>query len=105
MTNLETLNLSGAKLHPEGGALVIQGLMHREHEMTNEVSSSVERMSFASQLGCTGPWHQTLLAHKLQSIGQSEHEMTNEVRPSVERTWHIYNIQGLDLAFAFRQSS
>ena len=31
-----------------------------------------ERRSFAAQLGCTGPWHQTLLVHHFHSIRQSE---------------------------------
>ena len=31
-----------------------------------------ERESFATQLGCSGPWHQTLAAHSLQLIRQSQ---------------------------------
>jgi len=31
-----------------------------------------ERRSFDAQLGSKGPWHQTLLAHNLQSIRQSK---------------------------------
>ena len=30
-----------------------------------------ERRSFAAQLDCKGPWHQTLLAHNLQSISRA----------------------------------
>ena len=35
-------------------------------------ASPRERKSCAEQLGCLGPWHQTLAAHSLQSIRQSQ---------------------------------